>query len=69
MPDSEPVRSEAGFLIAPVGDLVHLKLTSFRLIDEVHIQDMDSAGLITPEIEEALPPIMRERLQEIQATE
>jgi len=42
-----------------------MKLTSFRLKDKVHIKDMDSVGLITPEIEEALPPIMRERLQEI----
>ena len=69
VPGSEPVRSEAGILVAPVADLLRMKLTSFRLKDKVHIQDMDSVGLITPEIEKALPPVMRERLQEIRATE
>ena len=65
VPGSEPLRSEAGILLAPVADLLRMKLTGFRLKDKVHIKDMDSVGLITPEIEEALPPIMRERLQEI----
>ena len=65
VPGSEPLRCDAGILLAPVADLLRMKLTSFRLKDKVHIKDMDSVGLITPEIEEALPPIMRERLQEI----
>jgi len=65
VPGSEALRSEAGILLAPVADLLRMKLTGFRLKDKVHIKDMDSVGLITPEIEEALPPIMRERLQEI----
>ena len=69
VPGSEPVRSEAGILLAPVADLLRMKLTRFRLKGKDHIKDMDSVGLITPEIEEALPPIMRERLQEIRATE
>jgi hypothetical protein len=46
-----------------------MKLTSFRLKDKVHIQDMDSVGLITPEIEASLSPILRERLAEVRATE
>ncbi|HEY7337058.1 MAG TPA: hypothetical protein VH639_19345 [Bryobacteraceae bacterium] len=45
-----------------------MKLTSFRLKDKVDIQDLDSAGLITPEIEKSLPPEMRERLEEVRAT-
>jgi hypothetical protein len=33
------------------------------------IRDLDSAGLLTPAIEQALPPFLRPRLQEIRATE
>ena len=58
-----------GILIAPVTDLVLMKLTSFRLKDQVHIQDMDSVGLITPEIENSLPEALRERLKQVRATE
>ena len=54
VPASEPARTKEGILIAPVVDLVHMKLTSFRLKDKVHIQDMDGVGLITPEIEATL---------------
>ena len=46
-----------------------MKLTSFRMKDRVHIQDMDSVGLITPEIEAGLSDIFRARLAEIRATE
>jgi hypothetical protein len=44
-----------------------MKLTSFRLKDQVHIQDLDSAHLITPEIEAALPEALRVRLAEVRA--
>ena len=55
VPDiSKPTPTEEGLFIAPVTDLVRMKLTSFRLKDQVHIQDMDSVGLITPEIENSL---------------
>jgi hypothetical protein len=69
IPASTPARTKEGIFIAPVSDLVHMKLTSFRLKDKVHIQDMDSVGLITPEIEASLSPILRERLAEVRATE
>ena len=69
IPFSEPTRTTEGILIAPVADLVRMKLTSFRLKDKVHIQDMDSVGLITPEIENDLPELLRERLKEVRATE
>jgi hypothetical protein len=69
VPSSPPVRTKEGILIAPVVDLVHMKLTSFRLKDKVHIQDMDAVGLITPEIEATLSPILTERLAEVRATE
>lgn len=70
VPDfSEPTRTAEGILIAPVADLVRMKLTSFRLKDKVHIQDMDSVGLITLEIEAGLSGPLRARLAEVRATE
>ena len=68
VPFSEPTLMADGVLIASVQDLLRMKLTSFRLKDKVHIQDMDGAGLITPEIEAALPQPMRERLAEVRTT-
>jgi hypothetical protein len=69
VPASDPVTARNGILIAPVADLVHMKLTSFRLKDKVHIQDMDSVGLITAEIEAGLSEPLRARLAEVRATE
>jgi hypothetical protein len=70
VPDfSEPTRTEEGVLLAPVADLVRMKLTSFRMKDRVHVQDMDSVGLITPEIEASLSEPFRARLAEVRATE
>jgi hypothetical protein len=69
VPGSAPVRAKQGILIAPVADLVRMKLTSFRLKDKVHIQDLDGVGLITPEIEQSLSEAMRQRLAEVRATE
>jgi hypothetical protein len=66
---SEPTKTIEGFLLAPVPDLVRMKLTSFRLKDKVHIIDMDSVGLITPEIEASLPDALRDRLQQVRAEE
>jgi len=64
---SEPTKTIEGFLLAPVPDLVRMKLTSFRLKDKTHLVDMDSVGLITPEIEAGLPDTLRERLQQVRA--
>ncbi len=69
VPEFSPVPTLHGLLVAPVADLVRMKLTSFRLKDRVHIQDMDGVGLITPEIESALPEMLRERLAQVRATE
>ena len=44
VPYSSPEQSSKGFKIAPVVDLVHMKLTSYRLKDQVDIQDLDHAG-------------------------
>jgi hypothetical protein len=69
IPGSPPVRANRGILIAPVADLVRMKLTSFRLKDKVHIQDMDSVGLITPAIEASLSEPLQSRLAEVRRTE
>ena len=69
VPGSAPERTDRGIFFAPVADLVRMKLSSFRLKDKVHIQDMDGVGLITPAIEAELPPLLRERLAEVRATE
>ncbi len=66
---SAPDRTVEGALIAPVADLVRMKLTSFRLKDRVHIQDMDGVGLITPEMEADLPDLLRQRLAEVRASD
>lgn len=66
---SEPTRTAKGILLASVADLVRMKLTSFRLKDRVHIQDMDSVGLISPEIEASLSGTLRARLAEVRASE
>jgi len=66
---SDPVRTQQGILIAPVADLLRMKLTSFRLRDRVHIQDLDRAALITPDIEASLSDALRARLAAVRATE
>jgi hypothetical protein len=70
IPDfSAPTKTREGFLLAPVPDLVRMKLTSFRIKDKTHLIDMDSVGLITPEIEAGLPDVLRERLERVRAEE
>ena len=64
---SVPVRTVEGVPLAPVLDLVRMKLTSFRLRDRVHLKDMDGVGLITPETEAQLPPALRDRLRAVRA--
>jgi hypothetical protein len=66
---SPSVQYGNGISIISVADLVKMKLTSFRLKDRVHIQDLDGVGLITPEIEAQLSPLLKSRLQEVRATE
>jgi hypothetical protein len=64
-PFSPPVRPTEGVLLMAVGDLVRMKLTSFRLRDRVHLQDLDSVGLIPPAIEAELPSALRDRLRDL----
>jgi hypothetical protein len=46
-----------------------MKLTSYRLKDRVHIQDLDAVGLITPDVEGELSEALRQRLRDVRATE
>jgi len=64
---SDPTTTREGVLLAPVIDLVRMKLTSFRLRDQVHIKDLDSVRLITPEIEQQLSPELAARLAKVRA--
>ena len=68
VPDfSRPAVVEEGILLASVADLVRMKLTSLRLKDKVHLLDMDSVGLITPEVEAELSQVLRDRLNQVRA--
>ena len=58
-----------GARIASIDHLLTMKLTSFRLKDKVHIQDLDGVGLITPEIEAGLSELLRARLAEVRASD
>lgn len=62
---SVPIRPREGVLLAPVSDLVRMKLTSYRLKDRRHIQDMERAGLINAQIEAGLSGELLRRLEEI----
>jgi len=56
-------------MVIPVADLVQMKLSSFRDRDRVHVRSMDTAGLITPEVEAKLPAGLLTRLQHVRETE
>jgi hypothetical protein len=56
-------------MVIPVADLVRMKLSSFRLKDQVHIQVMDAAGLIASDVEKKLTKELLARLQHVRETE
>jgi len=62
------VRSDSGFAVLSLPELVCMKLIAFRDIDRVHIRDLLSLSLIDDEVIAQLLPDLRERLREIQAT-
>jgi hypothetical protein len=66
-PDFGAFRVIDGIRLAPVLDLVKMKLSSFRLKDQMHLKDLDEAGLITAETESALSPTHIERLAAVRA--
>lgn len=66
-PELGPYRELGGLRLIPLADLVRMKLTSFRAKDEAHLKDLDEAGLIAPEVEASLSPILAERLARMRA--
>jgi hypothetical protein len=69
VPQLGPPRQIGNLRLIPLPDLVRMKLTSFRAKDEAHLKDLDEAGLITPEVEAGLPPVLAERLARVRARE
>ena len=55
-PDVEPHDVAPPFRVLPLEPLVKMKLTSFRLKDQVHIQDLIGVGLIDAAWPDRLPP-------------
>ena len=53
------------FWVIPMIDLIRMKLSAYRLKDQSHIKVMDAVGLITPEVERALPKRLQSRLQRV----
>ena len=66
-PPLGPCRRARGLKLIPLADLVRMKLTSFRAVDEAHLKDLDEAGLITSDIEAALSPPLAARLVQMRA--
>jgi len=67
-PETKSILGVDVFII-PVPDLVRMKLSAYRDKDRVHIRSLDAAGLITAEVENALPEELQARLQHIRETE
>jgi hypothetical protein len=66
-PDVGAGRQVRGIRLIPLSDLIRMKLASFRAKDEAHLKDLDDAGLITPDIEASLSPVLAERLAQVRA--
>ena len=67
VPELGAYRTISKVRLVPLADLVRMKLTSFRLKDQMHVKDLDEVGLITPEIEAGLSEPLRERLISVRA--
>ncbi len=62
----EAVRDPEGFAVLDLPALVRMKLTSFRDIDRVHVADMLGVGLVGDVVRAALPPVLLERLTQVE---
>ena len=69
VPDLGGYVSLRGIRLIPLGDLVRMKLTSFRAKDEAHLKDLDEAGLITAQIESGLSTALIDRLKRVRERE
>jgi hypothetical protein len=50
--------------VAPLKDLLHMKLNSLRPKDLIHLETLDDAGLITRSLELELPLALQDRLRD-----
>lgn len=66
-PEMREGRLFKGVRVVPASDLVMMKLTSLRIKDQMHLKDLDEAGVITPDVELALAAQLRERLAFVRA--
>lgn len=64
-PDVRAVELSGGFRLIKLEALVTMKLTSFRLKDQVHLQDLLSVGLVDKNWCKRLPKDLAGRLQQI----
>ena len=62
---NEVVRSEGHFNLITLEALVRMKLTSFRLKDQVHLQDLVEVGLVDASWPARFPSPLSDRLQQI----
>ncbi len=62
----ESRRDLEDFAVVDLGALVRMKLTSFRRIDQVHIEDLLGVDAITDSIRGPLPADLSARLREIE---
>jgi hypothetical protein len=67
LPAPDVTESEAGpdFAVATLVALVRMKLTSFRLKDQVHLLDLLEVGLIDDSWCEQFPPQLGDRLRDL----
>lgn len=69
VPELQEGRKLRGVRLVPLDAIVRMKLTSFRLKDQTHLRDLLDAGLITEELDQSLPPDLRERLAYVRTSE
>ncbi|MGI8908012.1 MAG: hypothetical protein ACR2IE_16160 [Candidatus Sumerlaeaceae bacterium] len=62
---TETLQSQSGFKVITLDALVRMKLTSYRLKDQVHLQDLIGVGLIDGSWPALYPSPLRERLQAV----
>ena len=68
VPELGRPRTLHGIRLIGLAELVRMKLTSFRLRDQTHLKDLDEAGLLTPDVESDLSPLLVERLSQVRAS-
>lgn len=64
-PTLDEVESDATFRVLTLEALVRMKLTSYRLKDRVHLQDLVEVGLLDDSWPSRFPPELATRLQTI----